>query len=445
VGAESENEALRILLVNLHSSHNAGDDALTREAIHQLERQFPHASFTLAMNDPASYGGKGQTVGSFTSWVKPCMMPAASSGWRWNAFPGLVLQSMLAVAGLRLVGHPWHVSRTPERRALLEAYFQADMVISAAGNFLYTSGRVGLPFLLSLFSIYYARLARKPVYTLPQTLGPIRRRHEHLLARFVLSQTRLVLIRDPISTKVWKTWGVRGPQWALLPDLAFARAAEEDRQEALALLREHGLWKDLERPWLGVTLIHWGAQNRAFGQQSRYEDAIEAAIRDFLRSQDGRVVLFSQVQGPTKDEDDRVPARRVVTKLGDLERRVVLIDGWLRARVLKAAYGQMDFFLGTRLHSNIFALTEGVPVIAIGYQYKTRGIMQMMGLEQWTIDIEQVDSDGLVCLLRRAWKEREHTQEHIRRVLPQMREQASRAGALIASDYRGLADGTGGV
>ncbi len=426
---------IKILLVNLHSSYNAGDDALTQEAIRQLTEQFPQASFTLALNDPASYHGMGQAVESFTYWVKPIAPDSTSAQWRWQALPGLIAHSLLAVAGYHLTGHPWYWFLSPERRALLKAYFQADMVVSAAGNFLYSSGIVGVPFLLALFTIFYAWLAGKPVYMLPQTLGPIRRRRERLLTKAVLTRVRLVMIRDPISAEVWKTWNVRGVPWSLVPDLAFAWPGTQDTQEARALLAEYGLDSGSDRPRLGVTLIHWGAQSRTFARQSVYEEAIEAAIRDFVTSCAGCAVLFAQVQGPTRAEDDRVPARRVLANLADLSNRVVLVDRWVPPHVLRAAYSQMDLFLGTRLHSNIFALTEGVPVIAIGYQYKTRGVMRLLGLEPWVLDIEQVNSETLVHLLRAAWAEREQTRAHLQRVLPWAQKLACQAGALIASDF----------
>jgi polysaccharide pyruvyl transferase WcaK-like protein len=64
--------------------------------------------------------------------------------------------------------------------------------------------------------------------------------------------------------------------------------------------------------------------------------------------------------------------------------------------------------------------------------------MRMLGLEQWVLDIDQVNGDNLVHLLRRAWTEKEQTRAHIDTVLPQIREQASQAGSLIASDYHSL-------
>jgi len=113
----------------------------------------------------------------------------------------------------------------------------------------------------------------------------------------------------------------------------------------------------------------------------------------------------------------------------------VLIEQRLSPEVLKAAYGQMDLFLGTRLHSNVFALTEGVPVVAVGYQYKTRGVLRMLGLERWLVEIDQIDSDSLVSLLHKAWAERRRIRAHIREMLPRVRERASAVGAIVASDF----------
>jgi colanic acid/amylovoran biosynthesis protein len=99
----------------------------------------------------------------------------------------------------------------------------------------------------------------------------------------------------------------------------------------------------------------------------------------------------------------------------------------------------MDLFLGTRLHSNIFALTEGVPVVAIGYQYKTRGVMRMLGLEPWVLDIEEVEPQELAALLERAWEDRTEIRARLAEALPVLRDMASQAGELVAADFRRLA------
>ena len=48
------------------------------------------------------------------------------------------------------------------------------------------------------------------------------------------------------------------------------------------------------------------------------------------------------------------------------------------------------------MHSNIFALSETVPVIAIGYLHKTRGIASMLGMDRWVLDIQTI-TRGITC------------------------------------------------
>jgi len=426
-----------ILITNFHSSWNAGDDVLLQEALHQLRDQFPSASFTLAMNDPMGYRGSEITVGAFTSWVKRGGHGSADH-WYWPGFVQLLVESGLTLARPPIGSHPMLRLVSLDHRPLLQAYLDADLVVSCAGNFLYSSGRIGLPFFLALFSIAFASWVGKPVYGLPQTLGPFQRKREARLVRAVLRRMRLVLVRDSISIAVCDSWHDPKINWRYCPDIAFS-FTHDDVKEAHQLLASYGVDPDLDSPLLGVTLIDWGGQYLRFRQQAAYERAVALALRRFLDTYGGKVIVFAQVQGPSSSEDDRLPARRVCAQLNDLGQRVVLVDRWVPSRVLRSAYGLMDVVLGSRLHSCVFALSQFVPVVAIGYQYKTRGVMQTLGMEDWVIDIEDVTVERLCDLLGRALTEQKTVRSHLANVLPAIREQAARAGALIAEDFHTLA------
>ena len=88
------------------------------------------------------------------------------------------------------------------------------------------------------------------------------------------------------------------------------------------------------------------------------------------------------------------------------------------------------------MHSNIFALSMGVPVIAIGYQYKTRGIMQMAGLEDWVTDIQKVTPELLTEKLNALMTHRHQLQQHLDQIIPMLVQQSRQAGARIAADFR---------
>ena len=48
--------------------------------------------------------------------------------------------------------------------------------------------------------------------------------------------------------------------------------------------------------------------------------------------------------------------------------------------------GVCDFFVGSRLHSCIAALSQGIPTIGIAYSKKFKGVFESVGAGDWVID-----------------------------------------------------------
>lgn len=415
---------MNILMINLHSSRNAGDAALTQVGIEQLAAAFNGAEIILAMNDPGSHCGPERTLGSFFTWINRSVV---------IGLPWLLFRSMLSVLIYRLFSKQVFPFMNADQRALLAAYYRADIVVSCAGNFLYSGGRLGLSFLLSAFTIAFARFAKKPLYGLPQSIGPFRRSWERRLTRWIYSYARLVLVREPVSLEIAHAIGLPPDRCLYVPDIAFALSPVPE-SEARQYLERYGVTSG--NALLGMTVMNYTAQNRAFDAQSIYEESMARVIRWFVDQCAGRVILFSQVTGPSAREDDRIATRRVKHLVEDLGDRVILIEEVCPPDLLKGMYGLTDLFIGTRMHSNIFALAQFVPVVAIEYFHKTRGIMQALKLDEWIIDIRSNDADRLVKQVGRAWSIRERTRSQLEHSVPEMVDQAGRAGQLIAERHR---------
>jgi len=60
---------IKVLILNIHSDRNAGDFALSRVTIQQLQANLSACEITLCMNDPQSYEGEFIALGSFFTWV----------------------------------------------------------------------------------------------------------------------------------------------------------------------------------------------------------------------------------------------------------------------------------------------------------------------------------------------------------------------------------------
>jgi polysaccharide pyruvyl transferase WcaK-like protein len=186
---------------------------------------------------------------------------------------------------------------------------------------------------------------------------------------------------------------------------------------------------------MGITAMNWQAQNLSIDGQMRYEQALAMAARYFVEQCDGRVLFFPQVCGPTADQDDRVPARRVASALAGMGDRVVVVQEALEPDLLKSVYGLMDVFIATRLHSAILAAGSGVPTLAISYHFKTRAIARRLGIEQWVVETGTVEADSLVKCLAELWSSRVAVRADLLGRLPDVKREAERAGALVAADF----------
>ena len=317
---------------------------------------------------------------------------------------------------------------------MLQAYAEADLIVSCPGNFLYSSGRVGLVLALGLGTIRYGHWLGKPVTMMPQTVGPLSHPRFYRWVGWGLQSVNPLLVRDAPSKAVLIQSGLSAETITLVPDVALTFQGGE-AADGRALLQTHGVDIVDQRPLLGISLINWGAQNRQFKHQAVYETAVAATIRAFVTETGGHAVLFAQVCGPRPPDDDRQPARRVYQQLADLGLAVHFIDAVVPPAHLQAAYGQMDFFLGSRLHSVIFALLAHVPMLAIAYQPKTEGVLATLDLAEWAIPIEEADSDQLRARFWAAWQARAVIRARIETQLPTVQAQVTDAVTLIAAQY----------
>lgn len=428
-------QPVKILIINVHSAQNKGDAALLLMAIKRLSEAFPQSSFIIAANDLNGLDKITSTysrVGSFMYWMHQ-VSPEGKVQWRPLSIIKILAVSLWALITYKLLGQPYFLGTEQGLRDTIKSYFDADLVVSAPGNFLYSSGKLGFTFMVVAYTMGYALLAGKPLYLLPQSVGPLHRERDRRLLRWILNRARIVMIREPFSRGELLKAGVNNPQCYLIPDLAFALQSAPS-QEAMERLQIWGVDVNEDRPLLGITTINWGARTGRDDLQTQYEDAIAKTIAVFLEKFGGKAIFFPQVRGKSLINDDLIAARRIVSRLGR-NPRVLLVEEDLSPELLKAIYGLMDLFVGTRMHSNIFALSQGVPVVAIAYFPKTWGIMQMLGLEKWVVDINGITPESLLSRLIELYQNKEQVKRSIRAKLTQIVQESSLAASYIASDF----------
>lgn len=396
---------IKILLLRVHSILNAGDHAILRTTLQMVERAFPGARVTIAFQDPASASmlyGEEQVVGGMLSWI----MRVGPGGQqildrrRWIWYTLLVL---LSVCCSRLLRRPCILFWDPEKRRLLRAYMEADLVLASGGGYLYSTKKYSPWFIGLVLELALAIWLGKPLILLPQSIGPISGTAQRWLVCWLVRRARLVLVREDRSCELLEELGANG---AILrfPDLAFSQRAAP-RAEAHAWLKGQGGSLSNGRWRVGLTVLNWSAQYRSFCDQDAYEQAI-VELCDHLIARGAQIVCLPQCCGPTAAQDDRMVAFRIRNRLQQPDACLVPLDQ-PSPEVLQTVCGDLDLFVGTRMHSVIFALNAGVPPVIIGYLHKSRGILTWLGWEDWCEDIASVTGPSLLDKVEQLRAERD--------------------------------------
>ncbi|TOL24322.1 hypothetical protein CGI03_02910, partial [Vibrio parahaemolyticus] len=140
------------------------------------------------------------------------------------------------------------------------------------------------------------------------------------------------------------------------------------------------------------------------------------------------------VQGPSAHETDRIAINDVIEKLDDKVDYTV-IDADRNYKQMLDVYSTLDYLIGTRFHSVIFAQISNIPSLAIAYGgNKTRGIMRKIGLEDYVIDIESISSEELEVVFNNLVENKNDYQSKLEKAKLDIEEDRSR----IIDDIRGL-------
>ena len=391
---------MNILIINVHSALNLGDDAIMHATLRGLAEVYPGAMITVAANDPESWRKFPQikVVGSLTTWVvdREC--------WHWNKARLMLYALLLPIlAGARRWLHVNWLIGLASQRELLTAYYDADLVLSCGGGNFYAHHSPSIAYLWSLATMWLALALGKRTILLPQSIGPIAGRFQRWLARWTFSQPALLLLREQRSAKFLAELGVHR-KVTTLADLAFALPPATGG--CLPAPRD-------ARLRVGVTVIDRGAQERSFTLQKDYESGLSDLLIQIQREYQAHIYIFVQCYGPTPDQDDRHCARRVYERVREQTDAVTLMPDFRDAMDIRAAYRQLDCLIGTRMHTGIFALSHDVPVLLIGYQPKAAGTMALFELEHYCPDITVVTRDDLLTLTRQMIEQRAHLVKHI--------------------------------
>jgi colanic acid/amylovoran biosynthesis protein len=426
---------MRVLILNTCSTLNRGDAAIVLGQIHLLQKLCPGVRIALTSKTPALDRAFYDSLGVE---VLPPLTPALSS------YQGIGRKLSEGARALVAVG---------DKRRLIQAVRRSDLVLSCGGGYFYSYRSVlpGTTFWQNVLHAYLATALHKPLIFLPQSFGPFasslaRRGVRHLLERMSVVH---IFPREEVSHRLLRQMLGEAMQAkiTLCPDMAFYLTEGE-----LSPIRQ-GEAPDLPQPTLMMNLREWAfpeAEDPASRRAKRadYLEAMVAVAHCFVQRYRGGVVVVPQALGPDPSEDDRGICMEFYQRLcRDISTGGVVhyrepetssLSGYLEL------LSQATILVGTRLHSCILALSVGVPVVSVGYQQKSQGTLDLLGLGRFNANMSDVTSAWLLAAVDEIVAQRQEIQEEIVQRLDQARRQIDeqvggllRAWATGAGEYSG--------
>jgi colanic acid/amylovoran biosynthesis protein len=294
-------------------------------------------------------------------------------------------------------------SRLESSNRWIAAVARADFVGEIRGGDSFSDIYGVWRFVLGSLPLLTALWVKREVVLLPQTYGPYKSRIARWLARHILLRAQAILTRDRAGLAVVRQL-TRGRREAVFcPDVAFALE--------VAMPANPGIVPPLAQKdsvilvGLNVNgLMFNGGYTRSnmFGLKLDYRAFLDELLRMLLDIPGVHILLVPHTYaaaGSVESDNDacRMLAERVPA--GDAMRVHVVTEEHDQYHI-KGVIGLCDFFVGSRMHACIAALSQGIPTVGVAYSRKFAGVFASVGADEWVVDGRDTDAVEAVQRIR---------------------------------------------
>jgi colanic acid/amylovoran biosynthesis protein len=409
-----------LLLGATFGTGNMGVGALTAGALKIIAHQYPDATVSLL-----DYG-REPVVSVVELNGRNVQVPLVNLRFSWKILLANNVGALLAMACItRLV--PGVRDVLLRRNRWLRAIAKADAALAVSGgdsfSDIYGLGRffyVVLPQLLAL------SLGVKLIM-LPQTIGPFRGKPARGIARFLMRNASSIYSRDKAGiTEVHALLGNDAPpnKAKFCYDMGFVLEPHAPKHTDTAGL-------DLDRiPRLrplvglnvsGLLLIGGYTKSNMFKLLLNYGDLIDELIAELIDRKGADVLLIPHVYGEG-DESDTTASRFVHERLKQRHgRHLFVVRGVYDQSEIKHVIGSCDFFVGSRMHACVAAISQGIPAVGIAYSDKFAGVFESIGAGATVADPRRLTLGETVHAVSLAFDDRGEAQSRLSERMPDVK------------------------
>lgn len=422
---EEESKPPKFLITEVNTSYNKGDSATVLGILKIIRNKYPDSTITVLTPTPS------EDIKYYSKYgAKTHIQLYDIIG---KKFPRIIYWTfyLLKMSFLFIRINFRFLPVTKKDKDIIGLYRQADLVISCSG------GRLGgmkiTPIFDAIIPIYFAKKLGKKVFVCAQSIEPFQNNFFNYffkyLTRFVLNRVDYITVREEISSDVIESLNIKTPN-DLTADLTFLLDSDSKETGKSLLIKEGIPMNDKLRIGITITKLRT-RESKSKLKHNQFVNIIKDTIDSLVKENNAIIIFFPQVIFPDS-EDDRLISIEIKNKIASsLSKNIFVLSENYSPHQLKAMMGNMDLFIGKRLHSCIFALSMYVPTIIIGYEKKALGIMKMLGYEKFVLDVNSMSKAKLVSLVKKLLSEREIIRKYLMQEIPVLQHAAKRNGEFL--------------
>lgn len=327
------------------------------------------------------------------------------------------------------------INKTVNWRYLYSVYSEADLILDLTAGDSFTDMYGVDRYIYTSFPKFIAIMMKKKLILVPQTIGPFKYKITRVISKYIVNKCNMNYARDIVSynylldnLKVAKTKAV------LSPDLAFNMPpSKEDLISNIIKTNSKN-----QTPLIGLNisalLYNGGYTGRnQFKLKINYQDLINEIINYFI-TRNCNIILVPHVINSTEDaEDDYSLCKKTVSEIRKYYPYIYTFDEKYKEDQIKAIIGKCDFFIGSRMHACIGAISMGVPTVPVAYSRKFIGIWDIYGMKDCIADAQTMTINEIMSKVDRCYNNRSKIKDVIDINLKNVNEEINSTLKLIMS------------
>lgn len=292
---------------------------------------------------------------------------------------------------------------------------------------------VSLPQILALW-------AGKRLVLLPQTLGPFKSRFAQAIAKYVMRRAELVYSRDNAGVKLGtKMLGsrARAGKVRFCCDVGFVLDPMPPQQVDVVGLKFSPRAASVLVGFNVSGLLFMGGYTRRniFVFNVGYPRLVYKLIDFLVEQKEANVLLVPHVFGKHEESDETVCARLYESLKDKYPGRIGWVRGSYNQSEIKHVIGRCDFFIGSRMHACIAAVSQNVPAVPMAYSDKFLGVMQTIGVDTNVVDLRKMGEKDILNVVDRAFEQRAQVGSSSPEPCPKSKSRCSACSRELAQEF----------